>query len=83
MQIDIQNGLIRCIPFSVLKTPPPEQKDCTLERCPCCDKLMWLSARKKEFIKTNSNYIAYCFKCIIEQLGKTIDIELVDISKIQ
>jgi hypothetical protein len=81
MEIDIKNGLIGCIPFADLNTPPVDQKDCTLEACPCCDKLMWLSARKKEFIKTNNNYMAYCFRCVIEQLGETI--EVMDISEMQ
>ncbi len=76
MNKDKELYIIGCIPVNVKPTPPPEQKNCTIEQCQICETNIWVSENKRTFRRENTNqFITICFFCAakigIEEEKKT------------
>lgn len=85
---DVSKMLITmCPPLDICKVAPPDQSPCILEKCPVCEKQMWISEKKRAMRAKNPDKVkAFCVRCvIIEQIRQGIpkeDVELVYINKL-
>jgi len=75
---------IGCIPVSACPNHPVDQSRCVKITCPHCNKLMWLSEKKRKMINRNPDEIeAYCLDCLtISAMGQDLKPELIDIDKV-
>lgn len=86
MTIDIDcKTIVGCIPVSRLAQAPTDQSPCIKEKCPLCEKDMWVSEKKRAMRdKSPQNVEIYCFLCLVAQFVKQginpSDIELADMS---
>jgi hypothetical protein len=57
--------IIPGVPFRDYPKPPEDQPGCEKVECPDCHELMWISKKKRAFIKLNkANHLSVCWHCI-------------------
>ncbi len=65
--------IIPCPPLSDYKEQPADQSLCTAEACPLCQQDMWLSVKKKEFIRIGEaigkEIFLACYHCLTQELA--------------
>lgn len=66
--------IVVCPPHSDYPEAPKDQSTSELVECPKCDKLMWLSQKKKGALMFSScldkNIILACYHCITKMVEK-------------
>ncbi len=71
--------IIVCIPVALRPTPPTDQSPCTQEPCLLCEKLMWVSEKKKA-LRSKNGYSIYCIPCVVSRVN---NFEVTDIGKME
>ncbi len=62
--------LIGCIPLHAQAEHPKDQQECIVEKCPLCDKDMWVSKKKRNFRDKAinvRNVKTYCLLCVAKE----------------
>lgn len=57
---------IGCIPLESSPEHPKDQSTCIISDCPCCQKPMWVSEKKRAFQAGNPNREIYCIMCLVK-----------------
>jgi hypothetical protein len=76
-----------CMPKRFGRNAPINQEDCKIERCPKCDRQMWVSLKKRQVrenaaINKKNNVNIWCAICIAKLQKKSIPMEIKDLSEI-
>jgi len=58
--------IIMCPPLCDYPEAPDDQPECTLIKCPMCDKKMWISKKKRILKKSVKKPYLTCYKCLMK-----------------
>lgn len=76
---------VGCIPVEAHPTHPTDQSPCIVERCPHCNKFIWVSKNKRELREEGEGWIKiYCFPClVVAGMVQNLETELIDIKEFE
>lgn len=78
--------MIGCMSLEGSKDQPKDQIDCIIEKCPRCDRYMWVSKRKRIKRDKNPGMKCFCLICcmeyIVEDGGDPMAATVIDLAKV-
>ncbi len=78
-----ENLIIGCVPVYVSPDHPIDLSPSIKRKCPSCLRLMWVSLKKRRYMKAHPRTRAYCLKCCHDSaLAQGLDAEMIDIGDI-
>lgn len=55
-------------PYSRFLEPPEDQPGCEMSKCPQCNCMVWISAKKRSIKLESPRAIFLCYDCLSEQI---------------